>query len=85
MFCFLLRKEHFHKILFNFICLALFVCWLNHSDMIIEIRIHGDLLLFHFVSVLSITNREKQEKIEYTIKYQIEQFSPLANSKNFVK
>ena len=43
------------------------------------------LLLFHFVSVLSITNYEKQEKIEYTRKYQNEQFSQLTNSKNLVK
>ena len=40
----------------------MFVCLLNHSDMIIEIKVHGVLLLFHFVSVLSITNHEKQEK-----------------------
>ena len=58
---------------------------LNHYDMIIEIRVHGVLLLFHFVSVLSITNHEKQEKIEYTTKYQNEQFSQLNNSKNLVK
>ena len=38
--------------------------------MIFEIRVHGVFLLFHFVSVLSITNHEKQEKIEYTTKYQ---------------
>ena len=53
--------------------------------MIIEIRIDGVLLLLHFVSVLSITNHEKQEKIDYTIKYHIEQFSPLTNGKNLVK
>ena len=64
---------------------ALFVCLLNHSDMIIEIKVHGVLLLFHFVSILSITNHEKQEKIEYTTKYQNEQFSQLTNSKNLVK
>ena len=64
---------------------ALFVCLLNHSDMISEIKVHGILLLFHFVSVLSITNHEKQEKIEYTTKYQNEQFSQLTNSKNLVK
>ena len=52
--------------------------------MIIEIKVLGVLLLFHFVSVLSITNHEKQEKIEYT-KYQNEQFSQLTNSKNLVK
>ena len=63
----------------------MFVCWLNHYDMIIEIRVHGVLLLFHFVSVLSITNHEKQEKIEYRTKYQNEQFSQLTNSKNLVK
>ena len=64
---------------------ALFVCLLNHSDMISEIKVHGILLLFHFVSVLSITNHEKQEKIEYTTKYQNEQFSQLTNSNNLVK
>ena len=53
--------------------------------MIIEIKVHGVLLLFRFVSVLSITNHEKQEKIEYTTKYQNEQFSQLTNSKNLVK
>ena len=53
--------------------------------MIIEIRVNGVLLLFHFVSDLSITNHEKQEKIEYTIKYQTEQFAQLTNSKNLVK
>ena len=63
----------------------MFVCLLNHSDMIIEIKVHGVLLLFRFVSVLSITNHEKQEKIEYTTKYQNEQFSQLTNSKNLVK
>ena len=63
----------------------MFVCLLNHSDMISEIKVHGTLLLFHFVSVLSITNHEKQEKIEYTTKYQNEQFSQLTNSKNLVK
>ena len=50
--------------------------------MISEIKVHGILLLFHFVSVLSITNHEKQE---YTTKYQNEQFSQLTNSKNLVK
>ena len=63
----------------------MFVCLLNHSDMISEIKVHAILLLFHFVSVLSITNHEKQEKIEYTTKYQNEQFSQLTNSKNLVK
>ena len=63
----------------------MFVCLHNHSDIIIEIKVHGVLLLFHFVSVLSITNHEKQEKIEYTTKYQNEQFSQLTNSKNLVK
>ena len=63
----------------------MFVCLLNHSDMISEIKVHVILLLFHFVSVLSITNHEKQEKIEYTTKYQNEQFSQLTNSKNLVK
>ena len=53
--------------------------------MIIEINVHGVLLLFHFESVLSITNHEKQEKIENTTKYQKEQFSQLTNSKNLVK
>ena len=53
--------------------------------MIIEINVHGVLLLFHFESVLSITNHEKQEKIENTTKYQNEQFSQLTNSKNLVK
>ena len=53
--------------------------------MISEIKVHGILLLFHFVSVLSITNHEKQEKIEYTTKYQNEQFCQLTNSKNLVK
>ena len=53
--------------------------------MIIEIKVHGVLLLLRFVSVLSITNHEKQEKIEYTTKYQNEQFSQLTNSKNLVK
>ena len=53
--------------------------------MIIEIKVHGVLLLFRFVSVLSITNHEKQEKIEYTTKYQNEQFSQLTNSNNLVK
>ena len=53
--------------------------------MISEIKVHGILLLFLFVSVLSITNHEKQEKIEYTTKYQNEQFSQLTNSKNLVK
>ena len=70
-------------------CFALsfkmFVCLHNHSDIIIEIKVHGVLLLFHFVSVLSITNHEKQEKIEYTTKHQNEQFSQLTNSKNLVK
>ena len=64
---------------------ALFVCLLNHSDMIIEIKVHGVLLLLRFVSVLSITNHEKQGKIEYTTKYQNEQFSQLTNSNNLVK
>ena len=41
--------------------------------------------MFHFVSVLSITNHEKQGKIEYTKKYENEQFSQLTNSKNLVK
>ena len=63
----------------------MFVCLHNHSDIIIEIKVHGVLLLFHFVSVLSITNHEKQEKIEYTTKHQNEQFSQLTNSKNLVK
>ena len=54
---------------------ALFVCLLNH----------GVLLLFHFVSVPYITNHEKQEKKEYTTKYQNEQFSQLTNGKNLVK
>ena len=63
----------------------MFVCLHNHSDVIIEIKVHVVLLLFHFVSVLSITNHEKQEKIEYTTKYQNEQFSQLTNSKNLVK
>ena len=53
--------------------------------MIIEIKVQRVLLLFHFVPVLSITNHEKQEKIEYTIKYQTEQFSQLTNSKNLVE
>ena len=54
--------------------------------MIIEIKVHGVLLLFHFVSVPSITNHEKQgKKKEYTTKYQNEQFSQLTNSKNLVK
>ena len=53
--------------------------------MIIEIKVHGVLLLLRFVSVLSITNHEKQDKIEYTTKYQNEQFSQLTNSKNLVK
>ena len=85
MFCF--SKEQY-TILFKKIIKtdqALFVCLLNHSDMISEIKVHGILLLFHFVSVLSITNHEKQEKIEYTTKYQNEQFSQLTNSKNLVK
>ena len=85
MFCF--SKEQY-TILFKKIIKtdqALFVCLLNHSDMIIEIKVHGVLLLFRFVSVLSITNHEKQEKIEYTTKYQNEQFSQLTNSKNLVK
>ena len=42
--------------------------------VIIEIRVREVLLLFHFVSALSITNHQKQEKIEYTIKYQTEHF-----------
>ena len=64
----------------------MFVClFAYHSDMIIEIKVHEVLLLFPFVSVLSITNHEKQEKIEYTLKYQTEQFSQLTNSKNLVK
>ena len=63
----------------------MFVCLHNHSDLIIEIKVHGVLLLFHFVSVLSITNHEKQGKIEYTTKYQNEQFFQLTNSKNLVK
>ena len=63
----------------------MFVCLHNHSDVIIEIKVHVVLLLFHFVSVLSITNHEKQEKIEYTTKYQNELFSQLTNSKNLVK
>ena len=53
--------------------------------MIIEIQEHGVLLLFYFVSVRSITNHEKQEKIEYKTKHQNEQFSQLTNSKNLVK
>ena len=54
--------------------------------MIIEIKVHGVLLLFHFVSVPYITNHEKQgKKKEYTTKYQNEQFSQLTNSKNLVK
>ena len=52
--------------------------------MIIDIKVHGGLLLFYFASVLSITNHEKQE-IECTTKYQNEQFSQLTNSKNLVK
>ena len=63
----------------------MFVCLHNHSDVIIEIKVHVVLLLFHFVSALSITNHEKQEKIEYTTKYQNELFSQLTNSKNLVK
>ena len=53
--------------------------------MIIEIKVSGVLLLFHFVSVLSITNHKKQGKIEYITKYENEQFSQLTNSKNLVK
>ena len=56
---------------------------LNHSDMIIEIKVHGVLLFFHFVSVLRTMKNKK--KIEYTTKYQNEQFSQLTNSKNLVK
>ena len=86
MFCF--SKEQY-TILFKKIIKtdqALFVCLLNHSDMIIEIKVHGVLLLFHFVSVPYITNHEKQgKKKEYTTKYQNEQFSQLTNSKNLVK
>ena len=65
----------------------MFVCLLNHSDMIIEIKVHGVLLLFHFVSVLSKLLRtvKNKKKIEYTTKYQNEQFSQLTNSKNLVK
>ena len=63
----------------------MFVCLINNSDMIIEIQERGVLLLFYFVSVRSITNHEKQEKIEYTTKHQNEQFSQLTNSKNLVK
>ena len=62
MFCF--SKEQY-TILFKKIIKtdqALFVCLLNHSDMIIDIKVHGGLLLFYFVSVLSITNHEKQEQ-----------------------
>ena len=33
-----------------------------YFDMIIDIKVHGGLLLFYFVSVLSITNHEKQEQ-----------------------
>ena len=55
--------------------------------MIIEIKVHGVLLLFHFVSVLSKLLRtvKNKKKIEYTTKYQNEQFSQLTNSKNLVK
>ena len=55
--------------------------------MVTEIKVHGVLLLFHFVSVLSITNHEKQEKKNRVhTKNQNEQFShQLTNSKNLVK
>ena len=64
---------------------ALSVCLLNHSDMIIDIKVHGVLLLFHFVSVYLLRTMKNKNKIECTTKYQNEQFSQLTNSKNLVK